>query len=298
MRQKIKYILINFREVEFIKLTKNAKILCFCGMMLVFVALAVIFGIFDLDISNAIANDESSFGLAMELSGMLVAPYLFIAAGFTITAYCQKSVDDKKKKLKVFLGYAFAVGGIIFCATIYLEFSKLASLFAFLLTGIACGILIALLRRKTQAQLCELFEISVITIGYLLAVLIVINLIKIPWGRVRFRDMTDPAQFSPWYAIQGINGHRSFPSGHTSNAATLYVVTLFVPFCKKYWQKALCYAIPILWIIIMAASRVLVGAHYASDVLFGGLISVGLFYITRRIVFKKMGKIGINSEKI
>lgn len=257
----------------------------------VFAALAVIFGIYDLQISNEFVNAESAFGLAMELSGMLVAPYLFIAAGIIISVYSHKSTVTKYKKSKIAIGIVLAFGGICFCSYIYVQLGRLLSLLAFVLTGIAFGFFVVFLRRKSCDELYELLKIAVVTIVYLLAVLAVINIIKIFWGRVRFREMTDPSQYSPWYLPQGINGHKSFPSGHTSNAATLYVVTMLAPLCKKYWQRFFCYAVPVLWIIVMAISRVLVGAHFCSDVLFGGLISVGLFYLTRKLVLARFAKI-------
>ncbi|MEG0692847.1 MAG: phosphatase PAP2 family protein [Oscillospiraceae bacterium] len=267
---------------------KHKKIIGFSLLAIFLIALAVFFGIYDLQISNAIANAESGFGLAMELSGMLVAPYLFIAAGLVIAVYYQKSLETAFKKTKIALGLIFAFGGICFCGYIYVQLPSILNFFAFLITGLVCGVFIALLRKKTPEQIYELLKISLVTIVYLLAVLIVINIVKMLWGRVRFREMTDPSQFTPWFIPQGINGNRSFPSGHTSNAATLYVLTMFAPLVKKNWQKALCYIVPILWIVVMAASRVMVGAHYCSDVLFGAIISVSLFYISKKFTLKKL----------
>ncbi len=268
-------------------LKKHMKLIGIGLFAILFLAIAVLFGIYDLIISNAIANVESGFGLTMELSGMLVAPYLFIAAGFIIAVYYQKCPQVAFRRTKIWLGIFFAFGGICFCGYIYNQFSSIASFFAFLLTGIVCGIFIAILRKRTVGQLYELLKIAVVTIIYLISVLVFINLIKIFWGRVRFREMTDPAQFTRWFIPQGITGDRSFPSGHTANAATLYVVTMLAPLLKKYWQKVLCYLVPILWIVVMALSRVMVGAHYASDVLFGGVISILLFYICKKLVLKK-----------
>lgn len=267
---------------------KDLKLIDFCLLALFVLAAAIFFGFNDLAISNAIANAESDFGLTMELSGMLVAPYLFIAAGFIIAVYYQKVVEAPLRKTKIAFGLISAFGGICFCGYIYVQFSTLVSLFAFLITGLVAGVFIAMLRKKTADQLYELLKIAVVTIIYLLSVLIVINIIKVFWGRVRYRDMTDPAQFSYWFIPQGINGNRSFPSGHTANAATLYVVTMLAPLVKKIWQKILCYILPLLWIVVMAVSRVMVGAHFASDVLFGGLISIGLFYLCKKVVLNKL----------
>lgn len=39
---------------------------------------------------------------------------------------------------------------------------------------------------------------------YFLLVIIVMNVLKMAWGRMRFREMTDPAvEFTRWYQICG-----------------------------------------------------------------------------------------------
>lgn len=267
---------------------KNKKVVFISLGSILIIAVSILLGIYDLDISNAVANVESDFGLTMELAGMLVAPYLFILAGIIISIYNQKCIETPYRQTKITLGIIFSFSGICFCGYIYQKFSSIASFFAFLITGLVLGVFIALLRKKNADEIYELLKISIVTIVYLLSVLIAINIIKTVWGRVRFREMTDQSEFTRWFIPQGINGNRSFPSGHTSNASTLYVITMFAPLLKKKWHKALCYIIPILWIIIMAISRVIVGAHFASDVLFGALISVLLFYICKKVVLKKL----------
>ena len=272
-------------------LKKQQKIFAGAIVLIVLTSLAIVFGIYDLQISNLIANPESTFGLGMELSGMLAAPILFTGAGLVIAIYYQKSLDSKFRRMKILTGLIFAFGGICFCGYIYVQLPSILSFLAFLVTGLLYGLFIVYLRKKSSEQLYDSLKIAIVTVVYLFAILVVINIFKTLWGRVRFREMTDLSQFSPWYLPQGITGHRSFPSGHTSNAATLYVVVMFAPLVKKHWQKVLCYIVPIVWIIVMAASRVMVGAHYCSDVLFASIISVCLFYCSKRVVETKMKKL-------
>lgn len=256
--------------------------------LVIFSALAVLFGIYDLPISQCVVDTASPFGLGMELLGMLVAPYLVTSSGMVIFSYCQKQAGLRHRLTGMLLGGMLAAGGLAYAGWIYAQASLAICIAAVLLTGAAAGGLAYYLLPKTAEELWEFFKISVTGVVYMVLVMVVINLFKIFWGRVRFREMEgDFSLFSPWYLPQGINGHRSFPSGHTSNAATLYIVTMFAPLCRKNWQKMLCYLIPILWILVMAVSRVLVGAHFASDVLFGAGISIALFYLARQIVGRK-----------
>ncbi|MBQ6066865.1 MAG: phosphatase PAP2 family protein [Clostridia bacterium] len=102
----------------------------------------------------------------------------------------------------------------------------------------------------------------------------IINLMKTVWGRVRFRDLTDGYEaFTAWYVINGDTGAHSFPSGHTGSAGATYFL-MFLPFVSEKWQKRryLCFAAAFLYTSAVAATRLIMGAHYLSDVTVGGTI--------------------------
>lgn len=281
-------------------LTPTVKNIIKWSLIALPVILAVLFAIFDLQISQSIVNQESAFGLTLEALGTLIAPLIGTLACITLCVYFYKSPLVRKRRIYITLCFLIALGAMSYCG---IELAAIPSIVTGLIIGflIIAAVLVYFLYiyRKTAKQLAHLYAISLITIFYLLAVLASINLLKLMWGRVRYRDLQDVAEFSRFYVVQGFNGHVSFPSGHTANAACLYAITLFVPLCKLKnpeaantldWKKITLYAIPIVWIIIMAVSRVMVGAHYASDVLFGALISVGLFYWVKHAVLSHMAK--------
>jgi len=68
---------------------------------------------------------------------------------------------------------------------------------------------------------------------------------------------------------------KSFPSGHTCSAGTVYALimipTLFGYTGKKEKRAATvaCWVVPIVYTALVAISRIMVGAHYMSDVTFG-----------------------------
>lgn len=260
------------------------------GIGALLLAMAILFGIFDLQISTAIVQQENAFGLWVEFFGTLLGPWVFLAAGMICFAFCRKSPLLKNRRGKSVLSMLCILVGAGYCTWLYIDagisFGLSSALICTGITIILFGLLCVYLKLKTATELYKLCYIAVVAIFYAVSVLIVINLIKVFWGRVRFREMENIAEFSAWYLPQGINGHRSFPSGHTANAAILYVLTLFAPLCRVNWKKAICYAIPLIFIVVMAASRVLVGAHYCSDVLFGALVSIGLFYLCKGWVLK------------
>ncbi len=134
---------------------------------------------------------------------------------------------------------------------------------------------------------------------------LIVSLIKGPVGRARFRAMNyltngeDFSMFTRWTkangardlfeTAQGVTVHdtcKSFPSGHTYSAATVYTL-LSLPYLLPFWNKKLPKTL--LWICtvgytaIVAVSRIMVGAHYFSDVLFGGTICFVAAIIFREI---------------
>ena len=102
----------------------------------------------------------------------------------------------------------------------------------------------------------------------------IINLMKMIWGRVRFRDLTDGyGAFTAWYVINGNTGAHSFPSGHTGSAGTTYFL-MFLPFVSEKWQKYayLCFAAAFAYTSVVSATRLIMGAHYLSDVTVSGTV--------------------------
>ena len=155
----------------------------------------------------------------------------------------------------------------------------------------------------------KLFNFAFVIIGTCVLYMI-INLIKGPVGRMRFRAMTlignDFSYYTPWYVISdakeavealypGVvssDGFKSFPSGHTFSAGTIYALIclpdVFERFNNKKW-RVLWYVIPICYTGIVALGRIVAGAHFMSDVLIGGTLAyfgAELFryiFITRKI---------------
>lgn len=255
-------------------------------VVVLFLFLAILFGIYDFHISKTIANMESSFGLALEFLGYVVPPVIVSLAGVVISIYYYKDLDGRRRRLKLTGGLVSILAGLCYCCYEFASLTKLESLVAILTISLLLGIAAAWLLMQGKERLYSLVEISVILICHIIIMLVIVNIIKLFWGRVRYREMTDISDFSQWFLPQGITGHHSFPSGHTSSAAALWGLTLFSDLTSRKWLKVLCYLLPSLWIVLMAFSRVVAGAHYPSDVLFGAAISILLFYLVKWFVKK------------
>lgn len=113
------------------------------------------------------------------------------------------------------------------------------------------------------------------------------SLIKVFWGRIRYRDMSDAAQFCVWYKPCGLSGNHSFPSGHTTAWTSLL--------CLLQWKKnpyekpsALRYTIITALIVWMPITRMMMGAHFLSDTAMGFLITYSC-YLYGRGWFRRRG---------
>lgn len=153
----------------------------------------------------------------------------------------------------------------------------------------------------------KLIKLSLVILCALAGYLI-IHFIKGPIGRMRFRAMNYSDEYgfemyTRWYVVNGkrnlvplVHGVeisdscKSFPSGHTYSAALLYTLLCLPDLLEKWnkkWIKVILYVITVGFTGAVAISRILVGAHYMSDVLFGGTLSFLCMAIGREIfVFK------------
>ena len=152
------------------------------------------------------------------------------------------------------------------------------------------------------------FAIAVIIIAAVANGLV--NLIKVPVGRPRYRamNMSSAAEiggfnnFKRWYEISGqpdehyllwfygsTDACKSFPSGHTCSAGMSYVLIMLIDVLKIKSKKikALLWICPIVFTGIVAVSRIMVGAHFFSDVLVGGTIAFVTMIIVREIFICK-----------
>ena len=146
----------------------------------------------------------------------------------------------------------------------------------------------------TGVQTCALPILSIVAVGSILLYAFDILFMMPVFG------------FTPWYIINGSSSKlaaalgvdstffSSFPSGHTAAAGICYSIMFLPAFIEKLNNKKtrwLFILVPTLITGLVAFSRICVGAHYMSDVLFGGtfafLSSIIAYLIVCKIYKKK-----------
>jgi membrane-associated phospholipid phosphatase len=92
--------------------------------------------------------------------------------------------------------------------------------------------------------------------------------------------------FTPLFRI-GPNIHdNSFPSGHTAGAFLLFALVYLVPRSRPV-LRAVAGSIFLAWGAVVGLARVVWGAHFPSDVLFGALITLTVEFVLWLAVFRR-----------
>lgn len=251
-------------------------------------ALAVVFGKYDLEISKQIVNQNSGWAVFMEDYGMIPGLIIILSGIFIYYSHI-KAKRDLWSWVKKVIFYLTTAGLFLYLFDIFFsnvrENFVLDHLLVFSIISFTICILIFI---WLQAGI-PVRDLNKITFAKIVAgtaffgYVICIQTVKYLWGRVRFRELDIIfTQFTPWYSPQGITGFDSFPSGHAAMGFMLLpLIVLFTN--KKSWQRKLTIGLILIWGVVLALSRVIIGAHYASDVLFGSflMISVFLFFYKR-----------------
>lgn len=271
-------------------------------------ALLIVLGSFvDYPLSSALYDATNPFALFFAAYGAIPAPLGCVAAGVLLV--CGHSRDKKLPGMLQSIGGVLlaAAGTLLVCflPAVYLPVSPV------LLAGVGvvlCLVTILLTRRLAKgADPAVILRVALAILLVILCELVVVNLIKVCWGRPRMRLVVShpEAYFFPWWrrgtalkepllaAGVAADEFKSFPSAHTANAATMLLLGLvpcLKPSLQKY-RKALV-AFGFGWTAVVALSRILLGAHYLTDTAVGFLIGFLSVYLICGALFRPRNKKG------
>ena len=244
--------------------------------LITWIILAIIFGFYDLAISIAVVDEASIWGnFGAEYGEMpgysLIELDLAPLLGSLFT-------NLKLQKIPAYIGI---IVGLLFILLIDDE--------KYLKTGWSLIIPLVLYVAITWNKDWKNYRTisGVITLLAVINPLIFVQIAKILCGRIRFRNLVPPdyTLFTPWFLPPGLSSDgNSFPSGHTAMGWMFLPLLIAVKDRKNTDPlRILTILLVVGWGLFVGLSRIAVGAHYASDVLFstGAATIVTIFLYTR-----------------
>lgn len=298
---------LKLREMR--ELEESTKKKLFGTAALICVVLLAIASFGDLAISNTVINYNSAVGTVFQTFGEFPVYLIFVLCGEIAMAYALRHSEEK-----LFAGTLF-IGGFALSAWQLKQYLNEISSYALsalknihagkpmglansdaatvklsagaaLILWIVVYVIITLLvqywmGKQDNDQLTRYLIVAVfasLTVWFALEV----NLaLKDYWGRVRPYELNaSQKDFTPWFHPNGVNGHKSFPSGH-SMAGTLCIV--FSWFAVQTKLRKCLWITGIVYAILLALSRVLIGAHFFSDVTFSVFLTATIIFVMREL---------------
>ena len=307
--------------------SKKSKIIEITLFSLILIGLMTVASLFDLQISNLLtkgALKEGAFythnfmGALVEVIGSFP---IFVAL-LVATLALGNMFFKKEGKLK-YIGWIFVLLAIVDMTWVTRDTFKyilrlvgnepLYKEWWMMIVYIVIGTPIALLShyfyvKKVNNELNKKFISFTWVILFTCAFYLLINIIKGPVGRMRYRAMNEIGDFTgyaPWYVISDAknvygdlvstsDAFKSFPSGHTFSAGCCYVLLAVPDIFEKFNSKKyriLSYVITVCYTGLVGLYRIRVGAHYLSDVTIGGTIAYVAAQASRYIFITRKNKL-------
>lgn len=267
-----------------------------------FVALMAVATKYDLQINHALSDGDSFFADLFALVGEYPA-YFAVPVGGVIVFFNAPLFEMKYQRILIRITGCLAVfGGWFFFFYAGTKLTEIPHLTGFSIVGAAgVGALSlwvgSLIKVRTMNRL---FKYGVFLIVFTLVTLAVIQISKNVFCRMRYRDMLKEGNFdgfTPWYKVNiGRDNpnpdyhYTSFPSGHTSSAAHVFVLCVlcdFYPALNKRKVRVVLNACCFAFTAVVAIARIVDDAHFLSDVLAGGYLTYLIYVLCRYIFFGK-----------
>lgn len=264
--------------------TKNNLKFFKIGMIIILVATALVVATFyDLEISKFMYNANSGFGKFFSVYGQLTS---FLPLPFIFAVWFVKFLRKKTIWNLVFAALLF----LIVVASWFIILNKFVFLQKevwwkiLLISFVVSAITMFCLLKLPQKQILKLSNMALWLLLLILLTALITRGIKLVWGRVRFRDLENLTLFTPWYLPKGFTKNYSFVSGHASSSAIMFFL-LWLPmyYSKTKKLKPLFLVLAFVWVVVVSYSRIVIGAHYFSDVICGVLVTVGVLTALNKI---------------
>lgn len=256
---------------------------------------------FDYQISSALFNIASMYGRFIEAAGEL--PFELTASVAGIMLVRSARPDSKASKWLAALGVLINVGLVGYEIIGSLRVGGKLIAFQLVLTFtlvIAANFIVYCLTRKTSPD--DLTRWALMVLAVWVAQAIILNVIVKPlWSRPRMRviEVTPGLNFQPWWVVgnpdkwsyiaAGVikDGFKSFASGHTAHAA-IGLMLAGLPaaaFTEKPSRRRVVFWAAAVVAALVAFGRIVIGAHFLTDVSCGFALVLALECLAAHIVY-------------
>ena len=275
----------------------------------VFACTFVIGSFFDYQISSVLYHKLDTFALVVSVIGM--APgygvLAFIGGGLLYIGL-KRQLPNLFVKILLFVLAAAALGSSVYFTGLeffgpngfyYLgiqEFWGYFIAFPFDVGMLALGYFLTSKSENDKLWVVYLILLAAIALSLVAGV----TAIKAIYHRPRFRTVVENnlgIDFYPWwipckeyksYIEEGIikEEFKSFPSGHAGTASVFMMATLFLPVINPKYKNVsiIAFFSGLAWLLLIAFSRVYLGAHFLSDVSMGALLGIIAFFAAKVII--------------
>lgn len=245
--------------------------------IVILVVLMLIFTFLDLPIAKVIYAPASRFGRFFEIIGTIPLPIvgIFCTVSLIMTA-------EKKFCVKTILSYvlSLALYPLFFmygikCVEHQVASARMPMTIASLLWTVASFFLVFKIIKNGKAA--NLRRAAIIGIVGGVVSTLLIGRVKKLFSRQRFYTLANPEEeFTYWFQIQPANElHDSFPSGHAGQAATslfAILITSFVNVKDSEKFTKIMAVISVGFTVCVMLSRMVLGMHFATDVIIGAAL--------------------------
>ena len=266
---------------------------------------------YDLEIAKALFNDRHWFGLILAAFGTLPGyGLLAIFSGFLVCSELKFKHENIYLRLLLFAASLAAFG-----LSTYYQGKEIFSTNAFDNKDLKwLGFIISFILMSGLAYLGYWLgnkystenSWKILLTGLLICGMAILSatVVKVIFSRPRYRSSVlafGDDWFFNWWEIAHVDKvfpaeeYKSFPSGHACGTAMAMVLlpylTMLIPSIKKWFVPSFYIAFG--WTLVVCFSRMLVGAHYLSDVSMGALL-VCIWYVVGDILMKKYLRVEVS----
>lgn len=261
----------------------------------------VIGSIWDYPISLALHDSSNPFGIFFAAYGEAPALLGLVMSGTLLLSGCSQNHERKHVGiLQVLCGtLLILIGGILLLILPGHYINLPSAIISAIGTAIIMAVIFMSIRISRHADHSDIVKVAAAIFVIILLEMILVNIVKILWGRPRMRLIASDGELSfiPWWVIDrslkqkliaaGVAGEelKSFPSGHTSNAAVLILLSLFPILNNALRQKGrLFFYIGVTWGGVVALSRIIIGAHFVTDTVVGFSVTFVITLIMQQLM--------------